>query len=141
MSVLSRSSDLTRFRLAKIEPEPLVPLRVQSVGPRDWVPPTLEAVKAWGEIELPKVNDQGSRISNFYSACATIYQNSCFSDLVFRLPNREFSFMDKLVPRPASLDHLICHLSHDVIVRLCPTLKFVVRLDIAGCFMSHVLTE
>ena len=61
MSVLSRLSDLTRFRLARIEPEPMVPLRVQSVGPRDWVPPTLEAVKAWGEIELPKVNDWGSR--------------------------------------------------------------------------------
>lgn len=55
MSLLSRSSDLARFRLAKIEPEPMVPLRVQSVGPGDWVPPTLQAVKAWGNIELPEV--------------------------------------------------------------------------------------
>jgi len=61
MSLLSRSSDLTRFRLAKIEPEPIVPLHVQSVGPRDWVPPTLQAVKAWGKIELPEVNDWTSR--------------------------------------------------------------------------------
>jgi len=58
MSLLSRSSDLTRFRLAKIEPEPIVPLRVQSVGPRDWVPPTLQAVKAWGKIELPENLDE-----------------------------------------------------------------------------------
>ena len=85
MSLLSRSSDLTRFRLAKIEPEPMVPLRVQSVGPRDWIPPTLEAVKAWGEIELPKVNDWRSRLSSLYnaclySACAAICQYRCFSD-------------------------------------------------------------
>jgi len=58
MSLLSRSSDLTRFRLAKIEPEPMVPLRVQSVGPGDWVPPTLQAVKAWGVIDLPKNPDE-----------------------------------------------------------------------------------
>lgn len=56
MSLMSRSSDLTKFRLAKIEPEPVVPLRVQSAGSRDWVPPTLQAVRAWGEIEESKVN-------------------------------------------------------------------------------------
>ena len=58
MSVISRSSDLTKFRLKKVEPEPLKPLRVQSVGPEAWCPPSLqdEAV-AWGEIHSLEVKD------------------------------------------------------------------------------------
>jgi len=51
-SLLSRSSDLTKYRLKKVEPEPLKPVRVQSAGPEVWCPPTLHAVTAWQEIEL-----------------------------------------------------------------------------------------
>lgn len=54
-SLLSRSSDLTKFRLAKVEPQPVVPVRIQSAGPRDWCPPTLQAVKAWAEVQSSEV--------------------------------------------------------------------------------------
>ncbi|KAJ7391747.1 Hormone receptor domain [Desmophyllum pertusum] len=59
MSLLSRSSDLTKYR-AKVEPEPLVPLRVQSAGPGDWFPPMLEAVRAWGEVESSENPDESN---------------------------------------------------------------------------------
>lgn len=50
MSLLSRSSDLTKYRLKKVEPEPVKPMRVQSAGPEAWCPPTLQATTAaWGE--------------------------------------------------------------------------------------------
>ncbi|XP_078376689.1 vasoactive intestinal polypeptide receptor 1-like isoform X2 [Oculina patagonica] len=60
MSLLSRSSDLTKYRLKRVEPEPAVPLRVQSAGPREWVPPTLQAVKAWGETVSFENPDEGN---------------------------------------------------------------------------------
>lgn len=55
LSLLSRSSDLTKYRLKKVEPEPLKPARVQSAGPEAWCPPTLHAVTAWQEIQPSEV--------------------------------------------------------------------------------------
>ena len=56
MPLISHSTDLTKYRLRKVEPEPLKPLRVQSVGPEAWCPPTLQdSAAAWGEIPSPEV--------------------------------------------------------------------------------------
>lgn len=68
MSLISRSSDLTKFRLKKVEPEPLKPLRVQSVGPEAWCSPSLqdEAV-AWGEVHSLE-NQEESSVNQGFSA-------------------------------------------------------------------------
>lgn len=63
LSLLSRSSDLTKYRLKKVEPEPLKPARVQSAGPEAWCPPTLHAVTAWQEVQ-PSENQEESSTSN-----------------------------------------------------------------------------
>ncbi|XP_027052451.1 parathyroid hormone/parathyroid hormone-related peptide receptor-like isoform X1 [Pocillopora damicornis] len=77
-SLLSRSSDLTKFRLAKVEPEPVVPVRIQSAGPRDWCPPTLQAVKAWAKVESsekPDTTDQGHSNEGFFGSKVSLCSN------------------------------------------------------------------
>ena len=49
--MLSRSSDLTKFRMTKVEPEPAIPLRINAASPEDWSPPFHRASKAWEESQ------------------------------------------------------------------------------------------
>ena len=65
---------------------------------------------------------------------------AAFLTYSFGVPVVNSVFMDRLAPRPAFLDHLICRLSHDVTGSGRHAILSV-HLDIAGCFMSHVLTE
>lgn len=80
-SLLSRSSDLTKFRLAKVEPEPVVPIRIQSAGPRDWCPPTLQAVKAWTDpktYEKPDESDPGHSNEGFFGSEVSLRSKASF---------------------------------------------------------------